>query len=1118
MTKPPAVVGLGASAGGLDAFLRVLHRLPPDAGLAYVLVQHLSPEHESHLPELLGRAAAIPVVHAEDGMRVEADHAYVIPPNTTLTLTDGHLRLVARKRGRGPHLSVDAFLCSLARVHGSGAVGVILSGSGSDGARGVEAIKEAGGITMAQDSASARHPNMPEAAVATGSIDFILTPEEIAEQLGRLGRHLTQHGGNGATAEASSPPDDEEDLRKIFTLLQRRTGVDFQHYRRGTVHRRILRRMLAHRQESRSEYLAHLRLNPAELDCLYDDLLIGVTSFFRDPEVFAGLQEAGFPELMRSRAPGTPVRVWVAGCSGGEETYSLAIALLEFLGDAATTVPIQIFGTDLSEASVARARAGVYPEGIAAHVSPERLGRFFVAEEGGYRIAKAVRDLCIFSRQNIVRDPPFSHLDLISCRNVLIYLEPPLQRRVFPIFHYALEPHGLLLLGSAESAGVASEFFVPFAKRHKLYRRRERPTRPLDLEFETPTRARTVGAAGTALSYQERPPRPLAVPPAADEVAGEADRQVLARFAPPGVVVNEHLEIIHFRGATAGLFTHAPGAASLDLLRLARPELVMPLRVALSRASVEDRPVCETHIALPDGDAVRHVSIEVLPFRPASTSARFFVVLFTEGPPAVASAPGQRPIANGRRARSATRGEGSDLLAVREELAATKRYLQDIAEQYEASIEELRAASEEIQSSNEELQSTNEELETTKEEVQSANEELTTVNDELRQRNRELAALSADLANVLASTSIPIVIVGSDLRLRRFTPALNRVMKVIPTDTGRPLGDIKLRVSLPDLELRIARAVETLAVTEEEVQDEDGCWWALTIRPYQTADRRVDGAVLVFTDIDASKRYGERAEEASEARRQLLALSEEARTAAEEAREVAEGANRAKASFLASMSHDLRTPLNAIGGYVELLELGLRGPVTEAQLVDMARIKRSARHLLSLINGILNFARVEAGRLELRPADIAMEAMVAELEELVAPQLAAKALQFEHCEVGGTARADPEKVRQALLNLLSNAVKFTPPGGSIALASTADGALVRIEVSDTGRGIPADQLERIFEPFVQVGRGLTTPATDGVGLGLAISRELARAMDGDLTVTSTPGVGSTFTLVLPRAG
>jgi len=537
----------------------------------------------------------------------------------------------------------------------------------------------------------------------------------------------------------------------------------------------------------------------------------------------------------------------------------------------------------------------------------------------------------------------------------------------------------------------------------------------------------------------------------------------------------------------------------------------MPLRVALSRASVEDRPVCETHIALPDGDAVRHVSIEVLPFRPASTSARFFVVLFTEGPPAVASAPGQHPIRRGRQVRSATRGAASEIPALREELAATKRYLQDIAEQHEASIEELRAASEEIQSSNEELQSTNEELETTKEEVQSANEELTTVNDELRQRNRELAALSADLTNVLASTSIPIVIVGSDGRLRRFTPAITRVMKVIPTDTGRPLGDIKLRVPLPDLELRIAHTVETLAVTEEEVQDEDGCWWALTIRPYQTADRRVDGAVLVFTDIDASKRYGERAEEASEARRQLLAVSEEAR-------HVAEGANRAKASFLANMSHDLRTPLNAISGYVELLELGLRGPVTEAQLVDMARIKRSARHLLVLIDDILNFARVEAGRLEFRLADVPMATLVAELEELVAPQVAAKALRFERGAVGGTASADPEKLRQALLNLLSNAVKFTPPGGRIALATATDGDQVRIEVSDTGRGIAADQLERIFEPFVQVGRGLTTPATDGVGLGLAISRELARAMDGDLTVTSTPGVGSTFTLVLPRAG
>jgi two-component system, chemotaxis family, CheB/CheR fusion protein len=537
-TIPPAVaaipvVGIGASAGGLDAFLRLLHHLPPNTGLAYVFVQHLHPTHESLLPELLGRASAIPVVQAVDDMRLDADHAYVIPPNATLTVTDGHLQLVARKKGPGPHLPVDAFLCSLADVHGSSAVGVILSGAGSDGAKGIQAIKEAGGITIAQESASAHTPSMPQSAIDTGAVDFILTPEEIAEQLSRLGAHLARHPRD---AMPTSDGDDAE-LRKILALLHKRTGVDFRHYRRGTLHRRVLRRMLAHRQDTHRDYLAHVRLNPAELDVLYEDLLIGVTRFFRDPEVSEKLQTAAFADMMAAHGAGTPVRMWVAGCAGGEEAYSLAIALLEFLGDAAGDVSIQIFGTDLSEASIARARAGVYSERITDDVSPERLRRFFVAEKDGYRISKAVRDLCVFSRQNVVRDPPFSHLDLVSCRNVLIYLEPELQRRVFPVFHYALEPHGLLVLGSAESVGYQSEYFEPLAKRQGIYRRRAAATHTLDVDLASPpTLARNgAGRRGTP------PPRGLAVAPSADEITSAADHLVLARFTPPGVVINEYM-------------------------------------------------------------------------------------------------------------------------------------------------------------------------------------------------------------------------------------------------------------------------------------------------------------------------------------------------------------------------------------------------------------------------------------------------------------------------------------------------------------------------------------------------------------------------------------------------
>ncbi|HUQ21075.1 MAG TPA: chemotaxis protein CheB, partial [Gemmatimonadaceae bacterium] len=495
----PGVVGIGASAGGLDAFSRLLHNLERDTGLAYVLVQHLSPEHESSLPELLGRAATIPVTQAQDGMVMEADHVYVIPPAKTMTVTDGHIRLVRRPKGRGLHLPIDTFLQSLAEVHGAGAIGVILSGAGSDGSRGVVAIKQAGGITFAQDSASAKHPNMPEAAVDTDSVDFVLTPEEIAVQLGKIGKYFAQTGEHPALPDETTA--DDKEIGAILKLLLRRTGVDFSQYRRGTVRRRILRRMLVNRLEKRSDYLASLTSNSGELELLYNDLLIGVTSFFRDPQVFDELRALVFPSIVESRTNGDPLRIWVAGCSGGEESYSIAIALFEFLEENGLEMPVQMFGTDLSDVAIARARAGLYPESIAEQVSPERLRRFFIPDRGGYRIAKFVRDVCIFSRQNIARDPPFSRLDLVSCRNVLIYFEQGLQRKIFPTFHYALKPHGMLLLGTAESPGAASDLFEPISKRHKIYRRRERSHDFRDLDFVNYTPS---GPVATTSSSQKR--------------------------------------------------------------------------------------------------------------------------------------------------------------------------------------------------------------------------------------------------------------------------------------------------------------------------------------------------------------------------------------------------------------------------------------------------------------------------------------------------------------------------------------------------------------------------------------------------------------------------------------
>lgn len=1110
----PAVIGIGASAGGLEAFTRLVNGLRPGTGLAYVLVTHLDPVHESLLPEILARTAPVPVSAAVDGVLIEADHVYVIPPGAAMTVADGHLRIVQRERARGVHTVIDGFLESLSQVHGSEAVGVILSGAGSDGSQGIEAIKERGGITLAQDPGSAQFPSMPDAAIATGCIDFVLPPEGIAEQLLKIGRlsATSAHRDTSAIAEAT----DHDDVERILGLLRTRTATDFRHYRDGTVQRRILRRMLAQRSENHGEYLAAVRANPAELDLLHGDILIGVTRFFRDPEAFAALKADGFPQLMEERSPDAPIRVWVAGCSGGEEAYSVAMSLLEYLTQAGSDAEIQIFATDLNVAAITRARAALYPHSIEDDVSAERLSRFFVREEGGYRVRRSVRDLCVFATHNLVQDPPFSQLDLITCRNVLIYFDEILQDRATKVFHYGLRNNGVLMLGAAES--VPSALFSPLDKPHRIFRRQPGAHHRLDL----------LDRAGLAYPISRtpglEPGRPLERS-TTHTVQQDADRAVVECMAP-GIVINEQLEITQFRGDTTGFLQHAPGVASLHLLKLVRPEFLPRLRAAVERATHNAGAIREANIALRDGDSVRHVSIDVIPFRSGPARDRFFVILFDDSSSAELRLPApDRAAKHGSRSSTAasavargvaegvnqppSQGAAREIAELREELVEAKRYLQDVIEQYEAANEELRAASEEIQSSNEELQSTNEELETTKEEVQSTNEELTTVNEELRHRNREMAAISSDLANVFSSTQIPVLIVDSALTIRRFTPVTASVMKVIGTDIGRPLSDIKLRVDLPDLEDRVARTIQQLELSQADVMDDQGRWWALTIRPYLTVDRKVDGAVLVFTDIDAAKKYGEQAHASLTERTKLLAETELARAEAS-------AANLAKFAFLANISHDLRTPLNAISGYTDLMELGVHGPLTPAQEADLARIKRNARHLLSLINDILNFAKVERGQLDLNIVSVPISDALAALTDMTSPQLRAKGLRFDVVGCDGAVLADREKLQQVLLNLVTNATKFTVAGG-IAVRCSHVGPVVQIQVRDTGPGIPADQRERIFEPFIQVGRSLTDVKHEGVGLGLSISRDLTRAMGGDITVESTIGRGSTFTVTLPRS-
>ena len=845
------VVGIGASAGGLEAFTQLLSHLPADTGMAYVLVQHLAPAHESMLAELLGRQAVIPVTQVTDGMRVEPDHVYVIPPNTSMRLADGQLHLTPRERAQPSPRPIDGFFNSLAEANGPRAIGVVLSGTDSDGEQGVEAIKAAGGITFAEEPASAQYDSMPRTAIATGCVDFVLPPREIAAQLVRLGHHPyvcepeAELSVQVEPSQRGTAPETSELPREIFRLLRKRSGVDFSQYKRGTLTRRIRRRMLLEHIDTLPEYVALLEREPTEIDTLCKDLFICVTGFFRDPDAFEALVRVGFPAMLGTPRPSTPARVWVPGCATGEEAYSIAICLLEYLGDDAQDIPAQIFATDVNEAAIATARAALYPVNIEADVSPERLNRFFVKEERGYRVSEAVRSLCVFAVQNVTADPPFSHVDLVSCRNVLIYLQPALQIKVFSLFHYALVPTGILFLGTAESADPSHSLFAPLDKKHRIYSRTAARRRLPPLDSPAP------------LGAQHNTPAPVGEQrgPGILELEREADQIVLAHYASAGVVINRAMEIVQFRGQTSVYLEPAPGAASFQLLKMVRPELRAELHEAVRSALRRAAPARAQDVPFHEDGVLRHVDLDVLPFKVVGSGEPFFVVLFGPSGQAGAGTAKTARVRGQSRVGDSSRGETRGVGELRQELAAMERHLRATSDEHEAALEELHAANEEIQSSNEELRSTNEELETAKEELQSANEELTTLNTELRDRNVDLNALNDDLVNLLASISMPVIIVGSDLRIRRFTAGAERLVNVIPTDVGRPLGDLTPKIDVPDMVALVREVTDTLVAVERDVRDDEGHWYAMRIRPFKTSEQKIDGAVMIFQDIDERKRH-----------------------------------------------------------------------------------------------------------------------------------------------------------------------------------------------------------------------------------------------------------------------
>ena len=831
------VVGVGASAGGLEALSQFLEGLPVDTGMGFVLLQHLDPKHPSLLTHLLSGKTSLAIAEAVDGDDVAADRIYVVPPGVDVLIDGGRLRLTPRRQTAGLHLPIDGFLRSLAADQGERAIGVILSGAASDGAQGLAAVKSEGGVTFAQEPSTAEYPSMPANAIDARAVDFVLPPGEIGGELARLGAGgapAARGVAGGAPGNAVDHEQDADALDEVFALLHAALGVDFSAYKLPTIRRRIARRMLVRRTPELADYVRLLRREPAEIEALYRDILIMVTEFFRDPEAFVVLRERVFPAILKDRGRDAPVRIWVPGCASGEEAYSLAITLREVMAEQRLDVPVKIFATDISEPDLERARRGSYAETIAATVAPDLLQRYFTRAGSGYRIAKTIRELCVFARHDVTHDPPFANLDLVSCRNLLIYLGATLQRWVIPSLHYGLRPDGFLVLGRSESIGSFTGLFAPVDKKLKIFKKSVAGSAVGLSTFPTMVRAELAGRS------EGGPSRPgLTVAGRNPTVREEADRAVLATFAQAGVTVDSNLAILEFRGETAPYLKNRPGRPSHNLLDMVHDELAGQVRAALAEAQRTGVAAVLKGVRLDEGRGKtrRALDLKVIPFSSATGEVRY-VVLFDEVERTTTDEGASHD--DGAQPHTVPTSETERL---RDDLNATSQRLEAVIEDKEAANEELRAANEEMLASGEEMQSVNEELETTQKELQSTIQEL-------RSRNAQLGEISDDLSNLITSVNFPIIMVGTDLRIRRFTPAAGRLLNVIGSDVGRLITDLRLCIDVPDLEALLAEVVDTMAPTERDVQDDHGRWYEMQLRPYKTADNRIDGAVLTLFDID----------------------------------------------------------------------------------------------------------------------------------------------------------------------------------------------------------------------------------------------------------------------------
>ncbi len=856
------IVGIGASAGGLAAFESFFSGMPADVdpGMAFVLVQHLAPDHKSILVELVRRYTRMQVFEVEDGMRVQPNCTYIIPPGRDMAFLNGSLQLLEPGSPRGQRLPIDFFFRSLAQDQQVRAIGIVLSGTGSDGTLGVRAIKGEGGMVMAQNPESTEYDGMPGSAIATGLVDYVLPPAEMPAQL--MAYRASLFGKSPRPATLPTTADSENALKKIFILLRAQTGHDFSGYKSGTISRRIERRIAINQIDGIDSYVKYLQQTPAEVEALFRDLLIGVTSFFRDPEAFKALEEQIIPKLFTGKGPDAMIRVWVPGCSTGEEAYSIAILLAERQEAIKQVFKVQVFATDIDGEAIATARAGLYPGGIANDISAERMRRFFVAEPGGghFRIHKGIRDLLVFSEQNVIKDPPFSKLDLISCRNLMIYLGGDLQKKLMPLFHYALNPAGFLFLGTSESMGEFLYLFNTVERTMKLYQRKEDAYNLQAIRLSPFLPPMTAVSAALPLQVISAFPEKLPL--------RELTEKALLQKSPAAILVNKQGDIRYLHGRTGMYLEPTPGEIGVaNVLKMAREGLRQELTTALHKAIFGKETVHCPGLRVKTNGDFTGVDLTVQQVKTGSAAPLFLVIL--EQAALAKIAPVDTP-ASGAESETA-----ADLIitGLRQELRAKDEYLQTTHEQLETSCEELKSANEEMQSVNEELQSTNEELETSKEELQSVNEELATVNNELQTKVADLSQANDDMNNLLAGTGIATVFVDHSLCILRFTPASAKIINLIASDLGRPVGHIVSNlVGYAGLVADTQAVLDTLIAKEMEVQTTSGMWYTLRIQPYRTMRNVIEGAVITFMDITEMVKTREGLQKANELNRLAIVV------------------------------------------------------------------------------------------------------------------------------------------------------------------------------------------------------------------------------------------------------